>query len=290
MTDLKKEIYWKLEPRFLWDYLSFGVDLRDYNALQVSEGASSQNYLGRKLAFISVFREMMAGFEDIAALLLALKRRYGPDPKCSYQKEFAVTETPLFYTLVTYRESRLDKVLGSTSPDEVYRDFHFEKLVPVSLSEPGFLQPEVVRRGLLTIAKFLCDDCLQSQTKNNRPEAYNKIKHGSIVLSEGRDFFPDHPSGPAIIMGEPKGDVTYPLRLLILPYSEEEIENMKRVIWLSKVVRKVLLVLYLWAVHEQFVRAKDVRHPSSLFDADMRKIIEYAEPDHSTDGPMVAST
>src|SRR5262249_21995023 len=109
-------------------------------------------------------------------LLLALKRRYSPDPKCPYQREFAVTKTPLFYTLVTYRESRLDKVLGSASSSDVYREFHFEKLVCLNLSEPGFLQPTMVHRGLLTIAKFLCEDCLRNQTKNNRPEAYNKIR------------------------------------------------------------------------------------------------------------------
>ena len=280
MTGVKKEIYWNLEAPFLWDYLGFGIDLRDYNALQVAEAASSQNYLGRKLAFISVFAQMMAGFEDIAALLLALKRRYGPDPECPYQKEFGVGETPLFYTMVTYRDSRLDKVLVSVSPDKAYQDFHFERLVPVSLSDPGFLQPEVVQGGLLNIAKFLCDDCRTNQTKNNRPEAYNKIKHGAIVLSEGRDLFPEHPSGPAIIMEAPKADLTYPLQLLTFPYSEEEIESMKQIIWLSKVVRKVLLALYLWVAHEQFVRSKEVSHPGSLFDADMREIIEHADPEH----------
>ena len=280
MTGVKNEIYWNLEASFLWDYLGFGIDLRDYNALQVAEAASSQNYLGRKLAFISVFAQMMAGFEDIAALLLALKRRYGPDPECPYQKEFGVGETPLFYTMVTYRDSRLDKVLVSVSPDKAYQDFHFERLVPVSLSDPGFLQPEVVQGGLLIIAKFLCDDCRTNQTKNNRPEAYNKIKHGAIVLSEGRDLFPEHPSGPAIIMEAPKADLTYPLQLLTFPYSEEEIESMKQIIWLSKVVRKVLLALYLWVAHEQFVRSKEVSHPGSLFDADMREIIEHADPEH----------
>lgn len=282
MTDVKKEIYWKLEAPFLLDYLGFGIDLRDYNALQVSESASLQNYLGQKLAFMSVFGQMMAGFEDTAALLLALKRRYGRDPECQYQKEFNVAETPVFYTMVTYRDSRLDKVLGSSSPDEVYRDFHLETLVPVNLSEPGFLQPEVVRRGLLNMAKFLCEDCRTNQTKNNRPDAYNKIKHGAIVLSEGRDLFPEHPSGPAVIMEGPKGDVTHPLQLLTFPFSEQEIETMKRIIWLSKVVRKVLLVLYLWAAHEQFVRSKEVSNPGSLFDADMRKIIEHEETQHAS--------
>ena len=152
--------------------------------------------------------------------------------------------------------------------------------MPVSLSDPGFLQPEVVQGGLLNIAKFLCDDCRTNQTKNNRSEAYNKIKHGAIVLSEGRDLFPEHPSGPAIIMEAPKADVTYPLQLLTFPYSEEEIESMKQIIWLSKVVRKVLLALYLWVAHEQFVRSKEVSHPGSLFDADMREIIEHADPEH----------
>lgn len=275
MTDLKKEIYWKLEAPFLWDYRSFGTDLRDYNALQIAEAASHQNYLGQKLAFISILGQMMAGFEDLAALLLALKRRFSPDPECPYQKEFGVGETPLFYTMVTYRDWRLDKVLVSVSPDKAYQDFHFDKLVPAGLSKPGFLQPEVVRRGLLNMAKFLCEDCRTNQTKNNRPEAYNKIKHGAIVLSEGRILFPEHPSGPAIIMEGPKADATYPLQLLTFPYSEKEIENMKQIIWLSKVARKVLLALYLWVGHEQFVRSKDVSHPGSLFDADMRNIIEH---------------
>ena len=272
MTDLKN-IYWKLESLFLWDYLNFSIHLRDYIALQVSQDISNQNYLGRKLTFVSVFAEMMAGFEDTVALLLALKRRYSSDPKCPYQRKFNVKETPLFYTLFTFREPRLDKVLGSASPADVYQDFHFEKLVPVSLSEPEFLQQEVVQRGLLTIARFLCNDCLSNQSKNDRPNAYNKIKHGSIVLSEGRDFFPDHPSGPAIIMEIPKSDADYPLKFLILPYSEEEIENMKRVIWLSKVVRKVLLVLYLWIEYAEFLIEKGVHHPGLLFDEDMRRII-----------------
>jgi len=159
ITDVKKEIYWKLEAPFLLDYLGFGIDLRDYNALQVSESASLQNYLGQKLAFMSVFGHMMAGFEDTAALLLALKRRYGRDPECQYQKEFNVAETPVFYTMVTYR------------------DFHLETLVPVNLSEPGFLQPEVVRRGLLNMAKFLCEDCRTNQTKNNQKAAIPQGGH-----------------------------------------------------------------------------------------------------------------
>lgn len=52
MTSLKKEIYWKLEAPFLWDYRSFGTDLRDYNALQIAGAASHQNSVGQKLAFI----------------------------------------------------------------------------------------------------------------------------------------------------------------------------------------------------------------------------------------------
>jgi hypothetical protein len=82
-------------------------------------------------------------------------------------------------------------------------------------------------------------------------------------------------------MEGPKGDMAHPLQILTLPYSEEEIENMKRGIWLSKVVRKVLLVLYLWAEYARFVREKGVGHPGLLFDVDMRKIIEYVEPNHA---------
>lgn len=280
MTGLKKEIYWKLEAPFLWDYLNFGIDLRDYNALQIAEAASRQDYKGRKLAFISVFAQMMAGFEDTAGLLLSLKRRFSADPDCPYQNMFTVEETPLFYTMVTFRDSRLDKVLGDITDNKVYDNFHFDKLVPTGLSEPGFLEPDLVRLGLLNMAKFLCEECKTNQTKNDRPLAYNKIKHGAIVLSEGRDVFPEHPSGPAIIMEAPTAEAKHPLQLITFPYSEGEIESMKRAIWLSMVVRKVLLALYLWLGYEEFVRSKEVSHPGGLFDRDMRRAIEYGEPDH----------
>src|SRR3990167_2986285 len=195
MVEREKELYETLEPRFLWDYLHFGIDLRDYIALRTSDNPSSQNDIGRKLSFISVLTEMMAGFEDTAGLILALKRRYSPDPDCEYQKKFKVINTPLFYTLVKFRESSLDTILGCASPSKIYKNFHFENLVLHNLSKPGFLQPDVVRQGLLNIARFLCKDCLTNQTKTNRQQVYNKIKHGGIVVSEARDFFPEHPLG-----------------------------------------------------------------------------------------------
>lgn len=270
-TALNPKIYCDIEPHFFYDYLSFGNDLRDYVALQISEAAASQTPLGKRLAFISIFKEMMAGFEDTAALLIALKRRYGPDSKCRFQKQHGTTETPIFFTFASYRNLQLTEVITSSSQADLYQEFHFQKLVPTDLINHAFLNPKDARHGLEILAKFLLGDFLPNSTKNKRSEAYNKIKHGGIVMSDSNVLMPGSPKGVAILM---EGDEINPVVHLTLPFSEVEIDNMKRMVWLSKVTRKILVVLYLWVEHKQFLASKGVANPGVLFDPDMQNILK----------------
>lgn len=269
--------YESFEPAFLWDYLGFANDLRDYVALQISEGAQWQNSTGKHLAFLTVFGALMAGFEDIAALLLALKRRYSTDPQCRYQRECRLAATPVAYTLLNYRDVQLDFLLGKDRPAQVYRNFYFEKLIPSEYTAASALTPATITTGLKQLAKFLCEDITRNQSKNDRPKAYNKIKHGAIVVSDATRFYPTLPVGPGVVM-ETSQDPSNPLKLLTLPYSDEELEKMKRIVWLSKVARKLLVSLYLWKEHRSFLNAKGVVAYSLLFDTDMLAIIQHQGP------------
>ena len=275
LPGIKEQAYWGVEPAFLWDHLNFGNDLRDYVALQVAEVAESHNQVGKHLAFLTILSAMMAGFEDLAALLLGLRRRYAGDTDCGYQKEFSVAETPLMFSLMNYRgDIRLDTLLGSRTPEGVFLEFHFDRLVPTSPAKPADLTPDMIRQGLRYMAKSISEDFVRNQTKNDRCKASNKIKHGALVVSEGRRFFPGrgYPSGPGVLMTG-AGNPAEPLQCLILPYSEMELQQMQRMIWLSKMARKILITLYLWTEYRQFMESKSVSDYGILFDEDMRRII-----------------
>lgn len=225
----------------------------------------------------------MTGFEDLGALLLALRRRYKADPKCKFQKRFSRSETPLLFTLVNYRDVSLKKVLPSPDPNTVHSHFQLDQLVPEDLPSAGFLTTEVAAKGMKTLARFIATDCLTAETSGVRPQAYNKIKHGGVVVSNGAIFFPNHPPGPAVIDSTQIGDPNArPLTVFTLPFSQDRIEEMKQMVWLTTVTRRIIVALYLWKHHRVLLHRENITHPGVLFDADMRNILSYKGNQKST--------
>lgn len=280
-------VYEEHEAAFLWDYLHFGADLRHFTADMLMEPARSENEYARRYGLLGVFREMMSALEDFAALLTAFRRKYAADDRCSFQREFSTPRTPVFYTLVNYRETSLARTIGERSAEQVYEDFSFAHLVPEESSEPPSSEcADLLRR----IAAFLVVDCAPQEATAARTAAYNKIKHGAVVISNGAVFFPKHPLGPAVLdVNRVTPTTAYPLLVFTIPLDDMKLETYFKMNWVSTSCRKLLIAFYLWAEQRPFVRSKGVQEVAELFDGHMWDVFRFtqlgtpaSEPGHVT--------
>ncbi|MFH0815075.1 MAG: hypothetical protein V1902_03325 [Candidatus Falkowbacteria bacterium] len=67
---------------------------------------------GKRMHLVLLTELYQKSLEDLAAILLALFRRFNTDASCEFQKEFS-SQTPVVYTLINYkiREAEIKKIL-----------------------------------------------------------------------------------------------------------------------------------------------------------------------------------
>jgi hypothetical protein len=277
-NEIARRVYEDNEAAFLWDYVEFGAEFRRFTAHHLKQAGQVNNAMAQRHALLGVFREMMASFEDFSALLLGLRRRYSSDPKCKFQQAYASINTPVLFTLINYRDMGIGKVVGTMTAAKCYDAFHFDRLVPHGLDQPGFLSSEAVEKGLRRLADFVVADCLKHEQEGIRPQAYNKIKHGAVVLSDGKLLIPTLPLGPAILDATVTDAKTAnPITVYTIPVSGTHLDLFDKMVWAVGIARRIILALYLWREHELFVRSRGVQHPGVLFDQDMRALLEYRD-------------
>lgn len=256
-----QKIYLDLEPHFIYDYIFFSAHLRFLQSQESSHKNYNLKQMAKAMCLVNLFEIYQKSLEDLAAVTLALYRRYGIDANCRYQKKFNALETPLSFTLINYREANLKDVLALLSTDEdIINKLGIKNFQKININ---LLYPDInfsnVYRFFVVGLKSLATD------QDKRLKMFNKIKHGGIVVGDGH-LLSDSLSAntPAVIYDEAKSfsDDDHSLIIHGFKYTEEEFEMMEAGIMKIMVMIKVLFSIYLCKEYPNTIKKNG--HTSTL--------------------------
>lgn len=260
----EKEIYWDLEAPFLYDYVNFANRLRPFEAAELQHKEFNMQQDGKRIYLVLLTELYQKSLEDLAAILLALYRRFNLDSGCGYQKKFSQTTTPLTYTIINYKvgEATIKKVTDRC-PSE--RDFitklHINDLETLNIN---LLMP------LLSVPSFYGElyknilDWMEDQQKRFR--MYNKIKHGPVVIGSAKLLNNKNENAPAVIYSDESANLTdHPLIVHSLHFTEEEFILLQHgTLKVSDCIRD-LLAIYLCKSYPDFLVKQGFSSPLLFF-------------------------
>lgn len=224
MTVTAKELLAQLDPFYFLDYALFTGAVRHHASLTL-EGAfkADPNPLHRRLHFINLLKEEYAAYEDAGALLNAyLDFREG-------KVDVPISSLMRFKP----REVQLDAVFEShnvKSSDTLFATLKLNEWVPTKWLE-WFAHLDV-EKSIQLACRFFFEDCTRNQ-KEYGVIAYNKIKHGLLVVPSGKQYKPGLPDSPAVVFPTPRGLVESgegPYTIYGFNTNGEQIENRHRAI------------------------------------------------------------
>jgi aspartyl-tRNA(Asn)/glutamyl-tRNA(Gln) amidotransferase subunit B len=208
----------ELEPLYFLDYSLFTGAVRHY-ASRTLEDAFKQdpNPIRRKLHFVNLVKEEYAAYEDTGAMLKAL---------LDYR---AGRVTLPLTVLIDFkaRDVELVRVFEShkvASGEALWEALRLQEWIPTEWT--NWLPHLDLKKALRLACKFFVEDCAQNQ-KRPGIVAYNKIKHGLMVVPSARTYLREQPDGPAAIFPNPRDEdkASKPYELYGFDPTDSQIEN-----------------------------------------------------------------
>ncbi len=222
-----QDVYWQLESLILRDYKQFAAKLRlvEMEALATKAAEYSLNQKGKVLCYVAMFEALGKAYEDLGAILLALRKRFED-------------EVPIVFTLINYRpgEAGIAKAIGSNADEIAARlEPMFKAIRPYgSRGSSDYLR---WRREFLHAIELIADN----QKRHSSP--FQKVKHAALVVSDGAAFKTNLPRGPAAFYRNRTG--IDPIIIHSFKYSEEEFDTMRQSLGVAAHVIEDLLTIYL---------------------------------------------
>lgn len=255
-------IYWDMEAEFLYDYLFLASNLRFFEVSSINYKKYTGDQLGMVACYVNIFEIYQKSLEDLGAILLSLKRRFNIDNSCVYQKKYYCSETPILFTLMNYSisEGYIYKHIGTTRSD-IERTFNLLMVnsISITLLYPSFQYSKWRDNVISNIMGF-------SNDQKKRDRMYNKVKHGGLVVGNGKLFKSASPNAPAVIY--PNNDTANPnpLRLHSFKYDESEIIKMKSGVLNTRRLIRELVAIYLIYKYPEFVKTKGNKSAIELLE------------------------
>jgi hypothetical protein len=191
----------------------------------------------RRLYTLSVFKEEYAAYEDAGAHVSAFLR---------YRTARATTP---FEALLQFKakDVRLATVFaqhGLSTGHELFDALRLSEWIPPTWAArwPSLKLEATIRR----VCEFLAQDCARAQ-KDEGVVAYNKIKHGAIVVPSAQPYLPQLPDYPGILFPtsahKPEAADT-PLTVYAVNLNDASIEHRLRSIFFIQVSLRLIAAMY----------------------------------------------
>lgn len=259
----------QIEPIYFVDYCLFSGRLRYYVALSLGndfKGQTRPTDVHKRLYILALVREEYTAYEDVGAFLLAFLawRRGG-------------TKVP-FRKLLEYKigEAVIDDILISEGVKDGSDLFAALRLEEFLTSLAGNLGGVDLEKVLMKACEFFVTDCRRNQKKHGI-RAYNKIKHGALVVPDARRYIPGLPSAPGTIFETVGGSEEKPYTLFAIPMSDEEMERRQSVIEFVQYNLRLLGALYIIHKYSAELKALGFDPPSQLLThPDFQDVIAFA--------------
>lgn len=252
----------QIDPHYFLDYSWFAGEIRFYNAKELERiFKEDPNPIHRKFHSISIYKEEYAAYEDAGAFIKAF---------CDYR--IGKTEYPIA-SLLEYKPqdvvlSKQFKTMGMTSSDDLRKTLNLTEWIP---KKWGKWYPRLdVSKTLNLACQFFFEDCATNQ-KSNNIKAYNKIKHGPLVVPSGRLYFPDLPDdSPAMIFstdGKDPSSETMPITVSFSSSDDGVLKERYRVIEFIQCNLRLISALYVSHRYPRVLQQRGFSSQKELFDS-----------------------
>ncbi len=237
LSPTKTEVLSNIDARYLGEYIGFSGQIREYVSDTLSQAFQDDpNPIRRSHHIVSLIQLEYAAYEDAAAILRALiLMRQG---KASSVLEILESYKP--------GEAVLASVLDGSSIDngeKLYSTLRLEEAIPVDWI--SWFPSLDLKKALLLACQFFVVDCRKNQKKLGIA-AYNKSKHGPLVVAKGDLFGSSLNPIPSMFFANkwPAEYGTNPIIVFGFPDSDEAIENRERSIhFVQRSLRLLIAVL-----------------------------------------------
>lgn len=253
IIDYKNTIQ-QLDPLYFLDYALFTGCVRDYASRTFEEAFSNDpNSIRKPLHFVNLLKEEYAAYEDVGAFLLSfLNFKSGK------------ASTPL-ETLISFRpgEANISKIFelyNIQTGKDLFGILKIEEWIPINWDSwsPDFN----LKKTLTLMCDFFVEDCQKNQKKYGI-RAYNKIKHGLLMVPSGKIYLPDLPEGPAMII---KDDNKVPT-LYGFEITNSDLENRYRSIHFIQCNLRLFAALYVCWKYPKHLALRNFSSPQYLFES-----------------------
>lgn len=233
----KAEVLARIDARYLVEYVAFAGQIREYVNDTLSRAfRADPNPVRRRHHVVQLVQLEYAAYEDAAALLKALiALRQG-------------TTGTVLSVLESYKPGQailatvLDDCGASTAP-KLFDLLGLEEALPTEWKK--WFPKADLRKALLLACHFFVTDCRGNQ-KDLGVAAYNKSKHGPLVVSRGDLLGPSLAPVPAMFFAN-KWPAKYGSAAVIMygfPDSDEKIEERERCVhFVQRSLRLLVAVL-----------------------------------------------
>jgi hypothetical protein len=261
-TATLQDVLGRIEGNYFYDHATFTGTLREYvvRALE-SQYKSAPNDLHTRAFMLNVYREEYTSYEDLGAFL---------DAFLSFRADSAVL--PL-QRIISYGpgQVKLGAVLEKynvATGDDLYNALGLSDWIPPNWSDqnPKIDLKKVFRRACY----FIVEDCGPGQ-RDTGVRAFNKIKHGLVLVPEGRRYAAKLPSAPAIIFAtQPKDPASHekPVSVMAIPIGPENFEQRLRMVHFTQFMLRMFAMLYVLKRYAKVIEERGLKSDASVFSSD----------------------
>lgn len=264
----KADVLGNLDPRYLGEYVQFSGKIREYvNETLGRAFRADPNPVRRDHHVVSLVQLEYAAYEDAAAILKALiSVRQG---KTRTVLEILESYRPGEAILATI----LDESAAETS-EKLYACLRLQDAIPSDWTH--WFPALDLEKALLLACRFFALDCRANQ-KDLGVAAYNKSKHGPLVVARGDLLGPGIASVPSMFFAN-KWPAKYgenPVIVYGFPNTDEKIEERERSIhFVQRSLRLVVATLLCHIYPEEVARRWGA--PEAMWKSSpMRDVVEF---------------
>ena len=249
MVPTKADVLSQLDPLYLGEYVAFAGQIREYvNDTLGTAFRADPNPVRRAHHIISLVQLEYAAYEDAAAILRAL---------IAFRTGSSKTVLEI---LESYKpgEAILSSVLdgaGAETAEKLYTVLRLEDAIPSEW--PKWFPALDLRKSLSLACQFLTLDCRANQ-KPLGVAAYNKSKHGPLIVGNGRLLGPSIARLPSMFFGNrwPAEFGNEPVIVYGFPQADAAITERERCIHFVQRSLRLIVATLLGDIYSEEVRRR----------------------------------
>ena len=254
----KREVLKRQEGNYFLDYALVTGAVRVYVIQELEEHFKADpNDLHRRMFLMAVYREEYSAYEDLGAFLDAfLTHQVRP-------------QVPPLERLISYGPGQVELArvmarFGVTTAAQLYDGLGLDGLIPTDFNDEF---PKLNLEGALRVASsYFFDDCVRNQKKAGI-QAFNKFKHGLLVVPSARLYHPELIDAPAAYLNHPKAPetATMPVSLYAVPMEDGHLKQRIDSLHFIQANLRMIAALFVVTQYPKVITTRRFAKPLDIF-------------------------